>query len=84
MTNLRWSLAPKQPGRWVIVDNDGMEARAEVYPFMDEMSIVARVWRWPGTYSRLFDFEPIQSVATTDAAKRWCEQQLRLPICEDV
>ncbi len=83
MTNLCWSLAPKQPGRWAIIDTDGMEVRAEVYPFMDEVSIVARIWKWPGTYSRLFDPEQIQSFATTDTAKRWCEQQLGLPQCED-
>jgi len=87
MTKLRWTPAPKQPGRWVLVDPDVMEMQADVWPYEDQYMVaprlVARTCKWPGTDGRLFDTGPIQSFASINTAKRWCEQQLGLPACED-
>jgi hypothetical protein len=80
----KWHAAPKQPGRWGLLDEDKPdEILADVYPCLLDGRTMARVWKWPGTQSRLYDIEAAKGGMTTLEARTWVEKYLGLPVCED-
>lgn len=80
----KWHPAPQQPGRWGLIDETKPdEIMADVSPWPLDGRTIARVWKWPGTQSRLYDIEAAEGGITTIEAKRWAESYLGLPVCED-